>query len=82
MSQDRRINYGSPLMGGSIGSISGMSIADSATINTIHIGGEVITAEDIVKFKKLLGFMDFALAASEELRNLMVAYEAKQRILK
>ena len=48
----------------------------------IHLGPEKITAEDVAKFKKLLGFMDFALGASEELRNLMVAYEAKQRILK
>jgi hypothetical protein len=57
------------------------NISDLHAVN-ITLGGEKITAEDIVKFKKLLGFMDFALGASEELRNLMVAYEAKQRLLK
>ena len=79
MSQNR-INY-DPMSGGLIG---GGNYAQSShlTATEISIGNESITAQDIAKFKKLLGFMDFAMSASEEMRNLMVAYEAKQRILK
>lgn len=48
----------------------------------INLGATTITEEDIRKFRKMLEFMDFALSASEELRALMVAFEAKQRLLK
>lgn len=48
----------------------------------VRIGNQSLSEKDIADFRKMLGFLDFALAASEELRNLMVAYEAKQRILK
>lgn len=81
MSQHRLDQYNQmPLTGGVYGSELGNYNTLSAT--AIHLGSEVITVEDITKFKKLLGFMDFALSASEELRSLMVAYEAKQRLLK
>jgi hypothetical protein len=86
MSSDNRITY-DPMRSGMIGSISGRTFAEGSlnttlSATTIHLGNSRITEEDIVKFRKLLDFMDFALGASEELRNLMVAYEAKQRILK
>lgn len=80
MSQHRLDQFNQmPLTGGIYG-----SSLDNHTLSAseIHLGSEKITVEDIAKFKKLLGFMDFALGASEELRGLMVAYEAKQRILK
>lgn len=48
----------------------------------ICLGSTTISEEDILKFRKMLEFMDFALAASDELRALMVAFEAKQRLLK
>jgi len=51
-------------------------------VHQINIGSTVIYAEDILKFRRMLEFMEFALAASEELRSLMVAFEAKQRLLK
>lgn len=69
-------------MGGSIGGIYGASVMETTTVKEIYLGNTRVTEEDLVKFHRLLGFMDFALSASEELRNLMVAYEAKQRILK
>jgi hypothetical protein len=83
MSQQRIDNYNQlPLSSGGIyGSYGGNEIR-TVSASEIHLGSERITAEDIAKFHKLLSFMDFALGASEELRNLMVAYEAKQRILK
>lgn len=55
---------------------------ESIAVRELRIGSGAVTEEDLIKFKKLLGFMDFAMSASPELRNLMVAYEAKQRILK
>lgn len=51
-------------------------------VDYIQLGRTTITEADLAKFHKLVGFMEFALGASEELRSLMVAYEAKQRILK
>lgn len=56
--------------------------SQSLTANEIYIGNQKITAVDIERFHKMLEFMDFALGASEELRALMVAFEAKQRLLK
>lgn len=79
MSSSNRINY-DPLMGG--GGLGSYNQGDHIAVDTLRIGGTVITEADLAKFHKLVGFMDFALGASEELRNLMVAYEAKQRILK
>lgn len=83
---NNRIDY-DPVRNGMMGSIQGGSLGNYAssshiTATEISMGSESITASDIAKFKKLLGFMDFAMGASEELRSLMVAYEAKQRILK
>lgn len=62
--------------------LSSNHIAAGNFSSHINIGGETIREDDVAKFRKILGFMEFALGASEELRNLMVAYEAKQRILK
>lgn len=83
---NNRIDY-DPLRGGMIGSMQGGGMGNYAasthiTATEISMGSESITAQDVAKFKKLLGFMEFAMSASEEMRNLMVAYEAKQRILK
>lgn len=81
MSQQRLDRYNQlPLSSSMYGQELGVS--HTMAVGELMLGNEKITAEDIVKFKKLLGFMDFALGASEELRNLMVAYETKQRILK
>jgi hypothetical protein len=71
--------YGS-MQGGGLGNYS--SIQDRTVATEISIGGETINATDIAKFKKLLGFMEFVMSSSPDMRNLMVAYEAKQRILK
>ena len=83
MASDNKITYDPMRSGilGSYGSYGGNEIR-TVTASEVHLGNSRITEEDIVKFRKLLDFMDFALGASEELRNLMVAYEAKQRILK
>jgi hypothetical protein len=68
--------YGS-MQGGNYSSIESRIAAPEITL-----GGEKITAEDLIKFKKLVGFMEFVMSSSPEMRSLMVAYEAKQRILK
>lgn len=80
MSQQRLDQFNQmPLTGGIYNSNLGNHVVNATEL---HLGDEKITSQDVAKFKKLLGFMDFAMSASEELRGLMVAYEAKQRILK
>lgn len=79
MSQQRLDMYNQAPLFPNVGTPFG---ANTISANTIHLGNTTITEADIEKFRKMLGFMEFALAASEDLRNLMVAYEAKQRLLK